>query len=143
MRKKYILLALPLIVVSAVVFYYKFIYKKEVIVVSDNEASIGSGYSIVRISSNIDLVELKKNSADFYCSVYSTAGAADTEGCVLFSENEFAEKNIRWKTPMPPAVPNIFYAIVRYKKESGTKVGIELGFVPHVISNPIYIKIDG
>lgn len=137
------LLALPFLVAGAALFYCKFLSKKEVVVVSENEASIGSGYSIVRISSNIDLVELKKNSADFYCSVYSKDGAADPEECVLLSENEFTEKNIRWKTPIKPPVPNVFYAIVRYKKASGTKVGLELGFVPHVISTPVSISIDG
>lgn len=122
------------------------VFASEVIVKRESGALTKNGMSLVRISSNVDLVKLKEDSSNYNCWVYSSGDEPDQEGCSLYRASFFDGKNITWDVPNGQVSPKNFYFVIQYKNKkmnNRRKVGLELWFVPRLISNPISVYIDG
>lgn len=124
--------------------YYPVFFPLKVRVNPENMAILNDGYSLVRFSSNVDLLDLKNRAVDYYCFVHQNASEFEGEDCVLLPGNQAFGKSVSWKYRQLNQVAGVYYFNIRYKKiNKAEKVKLQLRFVMHVISNPINIYIDG
>lgn len=122
------------------------VFASEVIVKRESGVLTKNGMSLVRISSNVDLVKLKDDSSNYNCWVYSGGDEPDHEGCSLYRASFLDGENITLDVQNGQESPKKFYFVIQYKNkkiDNGGKVGLELWFVPRLISNPISVYIDG
>lgn len=145
-----IVCALGLLAIFALFFYSYLlppeVFASEVIVKRESGVLTKNGMSLLRISSNVDLVKLKDDSSNYNCWVYSSGDEPDHEGCSLYRASFFDGENIAWDVSDGQISPEKFYFVIQYKSkklDNNGKVGLELWFVPRIISNPISVYVDG
>lgn len=135
-----------IVILVCSVIYFQVMFPVDVVVKREAGALLRNGLSLVKVSSNVDLVKLKEDSSNYNCWVYSSGDEPDHEGCSLYRASFFDGENMAWDVSNGQISPEKLYFVIQYKSkklDNNGKVGLELWFVPRLISNPISVYIDG